>query len=97
MIIDCDVTTLDESYLAQPLDKLRWSREPRRTKNLYHRQRVLLPPRHQRPSCRAEPRNELASFHSITSSARTRSEVGIFKPSDIATFKLINSSYLDSR
>ena len=45
---------------------------------------------HQRPACRraAEPRDERASFHSITSSARARSDGGgTVRPSAFAVFE----------
>jgi hypothetical protein len=56
----------------------------------------LLRPRRERPRSRrtAEKRDELASFHSITSSARTRSVGGTSKPRTFAVFKLRTVSYL---
>ena len=49
----------------------------------------------ERPCCRAaEQRDELATFHSITSSARASSVGGIWRPSAFAVFRLITSSYL---
>ena len=42
----------------------------------------------------AEQRDELAAFHSITSSARASSDGGTSKPSALAVFRLITSSYL---
>src|SRR5262249_15997185 len=60
------------------------------------RHRRLLRPRRERPRSRraAEERNELATFHSITSSARTRIVVGIVTPSALAVFRLSTSSNL---
>src|SRR5216683_215011 len=55
-----------------------------------------LPARRKRPRhCRAaEKRDELAPFHSITSSARTRIDVGIVMPSAFAVLRLTISSTL---
>jgi hypothetical protein len=61
--------------------------------------RRLLRPRSERPRhCRAaEQRDELAPFHSITSSARASSVAGTVRPSDLAVLRLITSSshYVD--
>jgi ABC-type uncharacterized transport system substrate-binding protein len=46
------------------------------------------------PHIHAEQRNELAPFHSITSSARASSVGGISRPSALAVLRLITSSYL---
>src|SRR5262249_21240963 len=55
----------------------------------------LLRARHHRPRCgAAEQGDELAPSHSITSSARARSEGGISRPSALAVLRLIASSYL---
>src|SRR5262249_16583303 len=61
-----------------------------------HRHRRLLRARRERPrgSRTAEQRDELAPFHSITSSACARSTEGTSSPSSLAVFRLINSSYL---
>ena len=40
------------------------------------------------------PRDECAAFHSITSSARARSEGGIVRPSALAVLKLMTNSSL---
>src|SRR5262249_5261260 len=56
---------------------------------------ALLRPRRERPRCRtAEQRDELASPHSITSSARASSIGGSSRPSVLAVLRLITSSYL---
>ena len=49
--------------------------------------------RRKRPRYRraAEQRDELAPFHSITSSARNRNDSGIVSPSVLAVFRLITS------
>jgi len=56
---------------------------------------LLLRARRKRPSCRAaEQRDELAAFHSITSSASASSLSGIWRPSDLAVLRLMTSSNL---
>src|SRR5215468_6932470 len=57
---------------------------------------ALLRARRERPrSCNtAEQRDELASLHSITSSARTSSVGGTSRPSALAVLRLMTSSYL---
>src|SRR4029077_15241590 len=59
-----------------------------------HRHRGLLRPRRDRPRCRrtAEQRDELASPHSITSSARPESGSGKVRPSALAVLRLMTSS-----
>jgi hypothetical protein len=53
----------------------------------------ILPARSERPSCRAaEQRDELATLHSITSSARPSSVRGNVMPSALAVLRLMNSS-----
>src|SRR5262249_36610807 len=55
----------------------------------------LLRPCHHRPRRRAaQPRDEVASFHSITSSARAITEGGTSMPRALAVFRLITSSNL---
>src|SRR5205823_1908924 len=50
--------------------------------------RRLLRPRRERPRCRAaDERDELAPFHSITSSARSRKDSGIVRPSAFAVVR----------
>src|SRR5262249_42443315 len=58
-----------------------------------HRHRHLLRPRGHRPRRRAsQPCYECPPFHSITSSARTRTESGMVKPSTLAALRLTTSS-----
>src|SRR5262249_47454083 len=60
-----------------------------------HWHRRLLRARRERPSSRAaEQRDELAAFHSITSSARASRLSGTVSPSALAVLRLITSSYL---
>ena len=58
--------------------------------------RRLLRARRERPRGRraADERDELAAPHSITSSARASSGRGTVRPSALAVFKLMTSSYL---
>ena len=71
------------------------SRE-RAVKKSNHRHRRLLRARRERPRDRraAEQRDELAPFHSITSSARASRVGGTSRPSALAVFRLMTSSYL---
>src|SRR6266516_3918413 len=61
-----------------------------------HRHRGLLRARRKRPrrSRTAEQRDELASPHSITSSARSRNDSGIVRPSALAVVRLMTRSNL---
>jgi hypothetical protein len=47
-----------------------------------------------RGRCTTQQRNELAPFHSITSSALACSDGGTVRPSDLAVLRLITNSYL---
>src|SRR4029077_18520951 len=62
----------------------------------YHRHRRLLRPRRERPRRRraTEQRDELAAFHSITSSARASSDGDTSRPSAFAVLRLSTSSNL---
>src|SRR5262245_2815663 len=57
---------------------------------------LLLRPRRERPRRRraAEQRDELAPFHSITSSARASSVAGTSRPSALAVCRLMTNSNL---
>src|SRR5262245_23541521 len=57
---------------------------------------ALLRARRQRPPCRraADQRDELAAFHSINSSARSKNASGIFSPNALAVVRLITRSNL---
>src|SRR5262249_23072889 len=58
------------------------------------RHRRLLRTRRERPGCRAaEKRDELPALHSITSSARASSVGVTSRPSALAAWRLITSSY----
>src|SRR5262249_6732767 len=89
---------LDMARLLQPLSK--------RAQTLHvvlkrcgaeeadHRECRLLRARRERPRCRcaAEQRDELAAFHSITSSARARNVGAISSPIALAALRLMTSS-----
>src|ERR1700751_452287 len=49
-----------------------------------------------RPYCAAEQRDEIAASHPITSSARSKNESGIVRPSALAVVRLVTSSNLDA-
>ena len=71
---------------AQWLSDLRWAPSPACR---------LLRPRRQRPRrCAAKKRDELATGHSITSSARARSDGGMARPNVLAVWWLITNSNL---
>src|SRR5262245_64168587 len=69
---------------------------PRAVEESYHRHRRLLRARRERPCRRraAEKRDELATFHSITSSASNCNELGTSSPSARAVCILITNSNL---
>src|SRR5262249_22146293 len=69
------------------------SRRPAQNSDPPHLPRHLRP-RHQRPSCRAEPRNELPPSHSITPSATASRFGGTSSPSARAVLRLMTISYL---
>src|SRR5262249_32953416 len=90
---------LDKAGLVQGLAKCTQAavsdrvRRPRIEK-ADHRHRRLLRPRRERPSgCGAtKQRDELASFHSITASARASSGGEISRPRALAVWRLMTSS-----
>ena len=69
--------------------------EPPVSANSGHRCRSLLRACRERPCSRrtAEQRDELAAFHSITSSARASNVGGTSSPIDLAVLRLTTSSY----
>src|SRR5262249_20631258 len=95
-IFDDQVLTLDVAEFSQPAPKaldrpqLQIGHQP----DALHPHRLLRARRERPRSCRAaEERDELASSHSITSSARASSVGGTSGPSAWAFFRLITSSY----
>src|SRR5262245_33691698 len=99
-VYDRHVLALDEAHVLQPLAKCAQTMRVRfyccAEEQSDHRHRRLLRSRRERP-CRcsaAEQHNEVAPSHSITSSARARTGVGISRPRLLAVLRLITSSYL---
>src|SRR5262249_31253012 len=96
-IVDDHVAAFDVALLRQTLSKNpdERLRQPARGKKGHHWTGGLLRARNQRPRGRAgEQRDELAPFHSITSSARSGNAGGICKPIALAVLRLITSSNL---
>src|SRR5262249_43281263 len=98
-VFDRHVLALDEPRLLQALAEcphaIRVAVGRRGMQEPDCRRSRLLCPRRKRPRRRAaEQRDELASPHSIPSSARTRSVGGTSKASALAVFKLRTVSYL---
>src|SRR5262249_1463228 len=99
-ILDREVAALYPTEFAQPLHKSGSPWSPGRSRGRAKKPdgrhlRRLLRARSERPRGRAaEKRHELAPFHSITSSARASSVGGISRPSILAVFRLMTSSYL---
>src|SRR5204863_1146302 len=92
-----DVVALDVAHLAQAgpqaisCERLGYKAEKSDAWQL----RALLPARSERPGGRAaEQRDELAAFHSITSSAMASSLSGTVRPSALAVLRLTTSSSL---
>ena len=92
---------LEKACLVQTLSKCGheflavFERSAAQNSDHRHR-RLLLRARRERPRRRraAEQRDELAPFHSITSSARASSVGGTVRPSALAVLRLITSSNL---
>src|SRR5262245_4963993 len=99
-LLDSDVASVDEPFLAQAVAKLCHDRRERRSGRAAqqpdYRQPRLLRARRERPcrSCAAEKDDELSPFHSITSSARASSVGGTSKPKVLAVFRLTTNSNL---
>src|SRR5262245_64382212 len=98
-ILDSDGSALDPAKFTQPLHEGRGPRIPvqrrARPQKADGRQLRLLRARREWPRRRAaEQRDERATLHSITSSARARTGVGISRPRLLAVLRLITSSYL---
>src|SRR5262249_8062000 len=98
-VFDRDILALDMTRVFQALAKSAQAlRVPVRRCDVEkpdHRHRGLLRPRRKRPhGCPAEERDELASFHSITSSAATSSLSGTGRPGTWAFGALMPSSNL---
>src|SRR6516162_3766044 len=98
-MLDCDGSALDPAELAKPFQKRGVPRTLRPTRSRAEkpdRRQLLLPARRERPRRRraAEQRDELATSHSITSSARASIVVGTSRPSALAVLRFIINSNL---
>src|SRR3974390_3251737 len=102
MILDADILTLGKARLAQPLTELSseggsgLSASGIEERNHWGRCRGQLRAPRKRPPrrCPANHSDELASPHSITSSARASNDGGTVRPSALAVFRLMTISYL---
>src|SRR6516164_256260 len=94
-VLPFDVTGFLETFTERGHITRSDFRSPR-VQKLDHRHRRLLRARRERPRGRraANQGDELAPFHSITSSASASSLSGIWRPSAFAVLRLITSSYL---
>src|SRR5262249_25861116 len=96
-IIECKVAALLIAKFGHPPEEIfiMWSFSRLHTDKADAQHLVLLRPCRDRPSRRAaDQRHEIASCHSITSSARASTVGGISRPSAFAVLRLITSSYL---
>src|SRR5262249_45976081 len=97
-ILDRDVLTFHKARFVEPLPE-RGQEGPEvvkrtETEEPDHRHPRLLRARRERPRGRAaEQRDEIAPFHSITSSARASRIGGTSRPSAFAVFRLMTNSY----
>jgi hypothetical protein len=97
VVLDDDVLALDVAGFAEAFRErgcmARRTIERSTAEKANHRSRRLLRTRRERPRrCAAEKRDELATSHSITSSARTRNVSGMASPIALAALRLITSS-----
>src|SRR5262245_25367661 len=98
-ILDHNILALDVAGFTKALPECGQIactiRKRRAAEESDHRHRRLRRARRGRPRHRAaEQRDELAPFHSITSSARASNVGGTARPSTFAVLRLITSSYL---
>src|SRR5439155_991216 len=100
MVFDRNVLALDEASFFQALaergDEVRGFGERRAAEKPDHRHHRLLRTRRERPRYggAAEQRDELAAFHSITSSAMASNLSGTSKPNAFAVPRLMTRSNL---
>src|SRR5215467_10210744 len=100
MILDCYVLAFEVAGFVEPFPKRRGKSGGRVGRPISdesnHRHCRLLCARHKRPRrCRAaEQRDEVAPFHSITSSAMASSPGGKLRPNILAVLRLITNSNL---
>src|SRR5262249_47572478 len=96
-VFDGDVATLDETRCTETLtecghNEVRVARR-QTAEEADHGHRRLLRARRERQRRRAaEQRDEMASFHSITSSVRSRNDSGIVRPRALAVVRLMTRS-----
>src|SRR5215475_10572678 len=99
-VFDQDVLALDEACFLQTLaergDQVREVGERAVPQETNNRLRRLLRARRERPHgcCAADERDELAPFHSITSSAMASTPGGMVRPSVLAVLRLMTNSNL---
>src|SRR5262249_50930452 len=99
-LLDSDVASFDEPFLAEAVAELCHDRRERRggraAQQPHHPHQRLLRPRRERPSGSrtANDQYEVAAPHSITSSARASTEAGKSRPSALAVLRLTASTYL---
>src|SRR5262245_26622501 len=97
-VLDCDSAALDPAKLTQPLQKSGYPLSLGRTcarAQEPNRLRRRLRGGCERPRSRgADERDELAAFHSMSSSAATSSAPGTVRASAFAVLRLIDVSYL---
>src|SRR5262245_54636947 len=95
-VFDGNVLPLDIAKVAQALPKVIPVGRVVYDADARHPAARLLRPRRQRPCRRraADERDKLAALHSITSSARARSEAGTSRPVAFAVARLFTSSNL---
>src|SRR5262249_52275789 len=99
-IFDRDVLALDVPGFgktpAERIQEMPTRSELQGAEKSDHRHRRLLRTRRERPTGRraAEQRDELAAPHSITSSVRASTGIGISRPSALAVLRLMTSSNL---
>src|SRR5262249_27451564 len=100
VVLDRHIAALDKAGLGETLTERRQKSvrsHPGRpaVEKPDHGHRLLLRARRERPRHRAaEQSDELASLHSITSSARASSVAGTSRPKALAVLRLITSSNL---
>src|SRR5215831_6658668 len=98
-VFDHDVLALDEACFLQALTEggheVHSVSERGVPHEPDHRHLRLLRPSRERPRCRAaEQRDELATLHSITSSAIASNPGGMVRPSALAVCRLMTNSNL---
>src|SRR6516225_4707823 len=100
-IIDRDILTLDEAGVVKAMlhdcNERRIGHWRTTAEQSDHRHWLLRARRERQRGCAAEQRDELAPFHSISSSAKPDSGSGTVRPSALAVFRFMTSVYLSAR